>query len=93
MAFERHVARRHMADADDGQIPNLSIANKTVDIFVIPGIPVKQVDCDEAVTRLDFVYQLPFRSYVGANGLLGQHMLAGGKSLADLVGTCVGECE
>src|SRR5271165_4880590 len=42
--FQRHVARRHMADPDHGQVANLPLRNKSLNVLVVPGVPIEQVD-------------------------------------------------
>lgn len=82
-----------MADPDNGQVADLSLGDKSLDIFVIPGIPIEKVDGNEAIAGLDLPDQLPFCCDVGAKGLFCEDMLAVGERLSDLLWPCVSQGE
>ena len=85
VAFHGDVPRRHVADANHGQVANLALGDKPLYIFVIPRISIEKVDCDEAVAGLDLAHQLPFRGHVGAKRLFRQNVFAVRQSLVDLL--------
>jgi hypothetical protein len=93
MALEGHVARGHVADANDGEVADFALCDELLNFLVIPGVAVEQINRDETVAGFDFADELPFGFDVGRDGLFGKHMLAVGQGLADLLrtGICQGE--
>ena len=89
VAFQRHVAGRHVADADHGQIADLALGDEALDIFVIPGIAIEEIDGDEAVAGFDLVHEVPFCGYVGANRFFRQHVFPVCQSMANLLRACI----
>src|SRR5262245_18163722 len=72
VSFLRHMPRRHVAYANDGQIADLPIGNEALKVLVIPGVPVEEVNGDEAVASLDLTGQLPLRVNLSCKWLLGE---------------------
>jgi hypothetical protein len=93
VSFHRHMAGRHVADADHGQVANLAFGDKPPYIFVISRISIEKIDCNEAVAGLDLAHQLPLGGHVGGKRFFRQHELAARQSLADLLRprVCQGE--
>jgi hypothetical protein len=88
-----HEAGRHVADANDGQLADLSAGDEREDLLVIPGVAIEQIDGDDAPGDLDRLDKAPPGPGVGGDRLFSQHMEVARKRLADQIGPSIGERE
>lgn len=93
VAFAGHMAGGHVADPDDCQIADLAFLDEVDDLLVVPGVAIEKIDGNHLAGGFDRLNQFPLGLGVNRDGLLGDHVQAGGQCFAHLSGTGICQSE
>jgi hypothetical protein len=80
-----------VADADYGEVSDFAFGNEALNILVIPGIAIEQINGDQAVAGFNLMHQVPFDGHIGADRFFRQHVLVVGKGMANLLWSRIGQ--